>query len=69
MGRDIRLYLDNSVDLILVGHSAFRGMTAMSGEEHSIHRYGGNALKEVTLWRPKNRCKGNIKIEVVKEIW
>ena len=39
------------------------------GEEHSIHRYGGNAWSEVTLGRPKNRCEGNIKIEVIKEIW
>jgi hypothetical protein len=30
MGRDVRLYLDNSVDLILVGPSAFVGIIAVS---------------------------------------
>jgi hypothetical protein len=86
--------LDNFFDLILVGLSAFMGITALSavirmdkdrqickqedetdgecvecrGKEHSIHRYSGNAWKEVTRGRSKNRCEGNIKIEVVKVI-
>ena len=79
-GRDIRFYLDNSFELILVGVSAFIEITALSavirmdkerqtykqedetdgkcvkckGEEQSMHRFGVNARKEVTLGRPKN---------------
>lgn len=84
MGRNKPLYLDNSIDMILVVRiTALSAVMRMDkerrtykhedetdgeffkrrGEENTIHRFGGQAWKEVTLGRPRIRCEVNIKIE------